>query len=185
MTSRLFISLEIPEEIIVKLILLRNELYGESFNSVNWEKKEKLHITLKFLGDIENNKIENIKRLLRDAISGIRKFETGFSTFGLFDKFSKPAILWAGIEEDQGIKYLFNKTENALESEGFPKETRKFKPHITLLRIKGNEDLKQIEKFRNYRLPELIFPAEKVVLYKSNLLKSGSVYESLDSFILK
>jgi 2'-5' RNA ligase len=185
MMSRLFISLEIPEGIKNELILLRNKIYGKFYEKIRWEKQEKLHLTLKFLGDTEDNRVDEIIERMYESLNLFNKFLLHFSEFGVFYRFNKPGILWAGIERNNNLDKLYQIVENSLSFLNPGKDNRCFNPHITLLRIKGSEDMNKIKNFVNKIIPELEFTAEKIVLYKSNLLKSGSVYEALDSFKLK
>ena len=181
MTHRLFIALEIPEEAIDKVCKIRDEVYGIP-NDVRWESKDKLHITLKFLGDVGENMTELIINQL-DAIV-CDKFNAEFSFFGIFKKNKLPKILWVGIKENKRLMELQNKVENAIELLGFEKEKRKFKPHITLLRIKGKEDFDKIRNFQKYSLPIINFNIERILLLKSILQPNGSEYSVIKSFNL-
>ncbi len=181
MTHRLFIALEIPEEAIDKVCKIRDEIYGIP-NNVKWESKDKLHITLKFLGDVGENMTELIINQL-DAIV-YDKFIAEFSFFGIFNKNNLPKILWIGLKENKKLIELQNKVENTIELLGFEKEQRRFKPHITLLRLKGKEELKKIYKFQKYSFPKINFNIEKILLLKSILKPSGSEYSVVKSFNL-
>ncbi len=181
MTNRLFIALEIPEDALDKMLLVRDEIYGTP-NNVKWEPKNKLHITIKFLGDVGENMTELIKTQLDKII--FDKFTLSFSHFGIFNKNNAPKILWAGLNGNKLLTELHKKIEDNIELLGYQKEKRKFTPHITLLRLKGNEDLTKINNYKNYLLPEIKFEIKKILLLKSILKPSGSEYSVVKSFNL-
>ncbi len=181
MTNRLFIALEIPNEAIDQILLIRDEVYGIP-NNVKWEPKSKLHVTLKFLGDVGENMTELIISQLDKIV--FDKFTTGFSQFGIFNKNNIPKILWIGLNKNKSLFELQNKVEDSIELLGYQREKRKFTPHITLLRIKGNEDFLKVNSFKEYSLPKIEFNIEKILLLKSILKPSGSEYSVIKSFNL-
>ena len=97
MTSRLFVALDIPDSALDQLIDLRDKIYG-SPNNVKWENEDKLHITLKFLGDVGENVSELILRRFEDI--EFPKISSSFSEFAFFKKNGFLKILFADIEEN-------------------------------------------------------------------------------------
>lgn len=183
-TNRLFIALEIPEEILDRIISIRDTVYGKS-SGVKWEHKEKLHITLKFLGDTDIAIIGSIRSFLAETIAKHSAMELEFNKFGMFYREAKPSILWLGLNKNVALKELFLELEKGLSSFGFNIEKRDFKPHLTILRIKGNEDLNRLNKLVAEPETGLKFKGEKIILFKSSLLSSGSVYEEVENYFLK
>lgn len=183
MTSRLFIALEIPEEVINRIVELRDEIYGKD-SSVRWEKKEKLHITLKFLGDTEEELIPQIVAELEELITECPIFDMTFSKFGLFFRNRKPRILWAGFEKNDRLHKFVEGINYRLKKFGFDVESRKFKSHVTILRVKGNEDIRKINKFSERSFPSLDFQCGRITLFKSELKPTGSVYTMIKNFEL-
>lgn len=181
MTNRLFVALDIPSEIQDSIISLRDEIYGPASN-VRWEAKNKLHLTLKFLGDVEQSMNDEIIDAVGSAVCRYDSMSLSFNKFGLFYRDNKPKILWLGFNYPEELIKLAGEMEDNLEPFGFRKEKRKFKPHLTLLRLKGFEDLSKIEKFTQYKLNKEIFTADKVSLIKSKLTPQGSVYTRVKSF---
>jgi len=184
MTSRLFIALEIPGEVLEKIISVRDSVYGED-NRVRWEPKDKLHITLKFLGDTDVNLIPAIKNVLKSSAENYTEFGMEFTRFGMFYKEKNPAILWLGTEKSSQLNDLYREMDNGLFSLGFRKENREFKPHLTILRIKGKENFAGLKELTDLPGLALKFNVKKIILFKSTLLKTGSVYEEVESFLLK
>ncbi len=181
MTHRLFIAAEIQEEIKSKLIHICKEVYGNAGN-IKWEQINKLHITLKFLGNVGENLTDVVVNQLNKIIYD--KFTARFSRFGLFTKNGIPKILWVGIMENSELENLKIKIEKSMEFLGFQIDTGKFKPHITVARLKGKEDSTKINNLQQIDLSEIKFEIEKILLIKSILKPNGSEYSIIKSFNL-
>lgn len=182
--NRLFLSLEIPEFVLDKIISIRDDIYGSS-EKIRWEKKEKLHITLKFFGDktdFQKNKI--IESLSSIDLSNYSEMQLEFNKFGLFYRNRKPVILWCGLKTSENLNNLFSEIELVLEKIDIKKEKRKFKPHLTLLRLRGRENLSKIKNITDYDLNGIKFKPEKIILFNSELKPTGSEYTEVKSFSL-
>jgi len=182
MTIRTFIALELPEAVINKIIQIRNENAGLNYK---WEPKNKLHVTLKFIGDIDVNIIEQISLEIEKLISEYGTFNLSFKKFGMFYKDKKPKIFWIGLDENENLSKFAHEIDKICNKFGVQKEQRKFNPHITLLRIKEKDNTKPLEKLLKFDLHEINFSADKVTIFKSELLPAGSVYKSIKSFYIK
>ena len=178
---RLFVALEIPEEVISVVLAERGKILGGE-NSIRWEPKEKLHITLKFLGDTKDLLVEQISQELELLVKKTKPFKLELNKFGVFRRGGDPKILWVGMKESKWISNFVDEIEESFCKFGYPKEERKFKPHVTLLRFRGGENTEKILKLLEVNLPPLSFNAKKVSLFKSELKQSGSVYTGLKSF---
>ena len=183
MTNRLFIAADLSDQIKDNVIRIRNKIYGDGEN-IRWESKDKLHFTIKFLGDVEEPIRYNIVTELEKLLMGKEKINCTFNKFGLFKRDGIPSILWLGIIENKQLTELAGLVDSAMANLGFEKERRNFKAHLTLLRIKGREDLKKIYDFLEYRNLKIDFAINEIMLMKSELLKSGSIYEKIKSFNL-
>src|SRR3990167_10081867 len=131
-TIRTFIAIELPAKIIGGLKEIQDEL-KDGTNKVTWVKPENIHLTIKFLGDIEADKIDSIAGLLKSAAAKNRSFDISVKGVGGFPTIDNPRVLWVGIEEGNvNLSALYNNIEDALSAIGFEKEERPFKPHLTL-----------------------------------------------------
>lgn len=184
MTNRLFIALHIPDEVVNKIINMRDEIYPND-KIVKWEPKSKLHITLKFLGNTSQESIEPICNRLENVKDDFSALDIAFEKFGVFKRKGVPKIVWAGLTKNTILANLVNKINNDLEPLGFEKEDRTFNPHLTLLRIRGRENFENISKFFDSNFEKIKFTGNKISLFESKLLKSGSVYNTIKSFELK
>ena len=184
MSIRTFIALEIPEEPINKILQIKNGVLGESFRA-KWEPKEKLHITLKFLGDSTGEIVNSTMNLLDNITREIHRFELTVDKFGVFIKNNDPKIFWIGMKPNRDLSDFSNRLNRECANFGFEMEKREFKPHITLLRFRGYEDSEKVLSLTKVILPEIKFYADKVIYFESKLLPSGSVYNPIKSFYLK
>lgn len=184
MIIRAFIALEIPEAPLNEILAIRDKHIKDAQN-FKWEPLDKLHITLKFLGDVDEPQIENIAEKIDTALAGYTKLQLSFSEFGIFRKDNKPRIFWLGLKENETLINLALEVDNICSSLGFEREKRKFKSHITLLRIKNDENINSILSMLKLKLPEINFTSDKITIFKSVLKQSGSVYTLLKSFYIK
>ncbi len=180
---RLFVALHIPDEIRTKIIDIRKQILPEGKN-LRWEPKEKIHITLKFIGDVENKKVDDIKSVISFA-ENYKKIELSLTKFGLFFNRHIPKILWVGLSENENLINLVNELNLKLKGIDIPVESRKFKSHLTLLRIKNNFPESLIDKFENFNIPETSFVCDTISLMESRLYPTGSEYSTIKNYELK
>lgn len=178
---RLFLALNIPEEIKSRLIEIRDSVAGLNYN---WEKKEKLHLTIKFIGDFPETDLNYLGKEL-DFIKDFSSVKCSINKFGFFFKDNKPSILWAGMEVDKGIIKIVDEVNSFFERYFISKDKRKFNPHLTLLRIKNNPGNDFVNKFKNYTFNSINFIADSITLYKSELHSDGSKYFEIKNYKLK
>lgn len=179
MTNRLFVAQLLPEEVISELISIRNAIYKGPLPG-RWEGTDKLHLTLKFLGDTEETKTDAVIKALEKNISKTGPISCEFERFGFF----LPRILWLGLRVGEELFNLVKGINNDMELLGFEKEIRNFKPHITLLRIKSNPSSDFVSAFKDYKLPARKFQSNEIALMRSKLLPGGSVYSEIKRFYL-
>lgn len=183
---RLFIAIEIPNDI--KEFLYQLTSLSTSLDGVSIVKKENFHITLKFLGEVEESLIPDIIDTLKKISNEFSPFALKISHPGAFPDKSKPRVIWIGTEDAATLIEIVKRIENEMEYLGFKKEERKFKSHITLARVKNYNNGKYffervIKKFSQNPL-KLEFQVKEFVLMKSTLTPSGSIYDVLQRFPL-
>jgi 2'-5' RNA ligase len=177
---RSFICFEIPEEILFRLKNVQDRLRPHS-RGVRWVRSEGIHLTLKFLGDVAENRLPDIARAVQIAVQNIEPFDISLSGFGAFPDFRRPRVFWVGIREKAGIlARMQHRIEEELEKGGFPAEKRPFTPHLTLGRVKFQDNIEAVSRIlsgENIGVAE--FRAREVVIKKSELQPSGALYTSL------
>jgi 2'-5' RNA ligase len=181
--ARLFISLNLPEGIQDKISALIMEVDPKE-KKQKWEPKEKFHLTLKFIGDVENNRISLIAEDLR-FIENFKAINCETTQFGFFFKRNQPRILWLGLHTDKIIFNLVEELNSRLEKYLIPRERKSFTSHITILRVRGNISEGFVERFQNFDVPKIKFRASEISLMKSELLTLGSVYNEIKKYKLK
>jgi 2'-5' RNA ligase len=181
---RAFIAIDIPSEIKDRIGELINECKDIKYSQVKYVEIENLHITLKFLGEIEKDTLGP----LLDDFSKISPPVTALSIFsaGAFPGMDLPKVAWVGIRENTSFSKAFEEIENVAQKYGFIPEERDFHPHITIARIKGrvvNEWVKVIKKYSSFEFGN--FVPDGFSIYKSDLNKFGPVYTRLAFFPFK
>ena len=160
------------EEIIGEL--RRMNLDGRFPNS------RSIHLTLKFLGSVEEEKIPQISEALEESSQGIAPFDFELRRIGVFPHLGNPRVVWMGVSDSEPLRELQKRMERRFEEIGFSRETREFKPHLTLLRVKSGKNLAELV---NYIQTQDVIQREvgavragEVHLYQSILRPSGAEY---------
>ena len=183
---RTFISVELPDEV-------REKISGavEALKKVNaavkWVEPKNLHITLKFLGEVPEGEIDNLKDRVAEAVKGKKSFPAEFSGVGTFPEGRKPRVIWAGTAKGgKEQEEIAASLEKALSKAGFREEERGFKPHITIGRVKEGKNLDallgEIEKMKGKPFGGMM--VEDINLMKSRLSPKGPIYEEVKSIRL-
>lgn len=184
---RTFIAINLNPEIKKALIQLIKELDTGNRN-IKWIAEQGMHLTLKFLGEIDRGKVTQIENVLERILEKHRPFSLRFKGTGSFPPGKKAArVLWVGIEEEESLKRLQSELEAELEKIGFPREQRRFHPHLTLGRVKFQSGLGQtlslLEKYRDQAFGEM--KVEKITFFQSILKPTGAEYSILSEFELR
>lgn len=187
---RTFIAIDLDKEIKKNLLSFISELdkLTREGRSIRWVKPEGMHLTLKFLGEITGEKVREIENILKAITGKYKSFVLNFKGTGSFPPGSRnPRVLWVSIEEVETLKALQLHLEGELEKLGFPREGRKFHPHLTLGRVKIpshiRETLSLLEKNKDTNFGEM--QAKKLTFFQSILKPSGAEYSALSEFELK
>ena len=177
---RTFIAIEVPRAIQDKISSLQDALKKEG-GKISWVKPENIHLTLKFLGNVEESKIDQIGEALTKAAERITPFNMIVKGTGAFPDMRRPRVIWVGVEEASGqLLNIFNEIEKELSKIGFQKEERRFSPHLTIGRVKTPSGISRlVDKLKTTDFLGGEFTAGEVVLMKSDLKPTGAVYTPL------
>jgi len=168
---RLFVGLELPEDMRLRLAALAGGVPG-----ARWVKPESLHLTVRFIGEVDEGHMEDIHM----ALSRIQApaFALALSGVSIFEKGRAPHTLWVGVRKNEALSALHAKVDRALVTTGMEPESRKYSPHVTLARLKEEAG----KRLGGYLTAHSLFSAgperiEHFVLFSSFLSKSGAIYK--------
>ena len=180
---RTFIAVKLSREAREEVLRILEELKKIKAD-VKWVSPETIHLSLKFLGNIEKEKIPGIEKQLREVCKDFSPFDIVLENIGTFPFWNRPKVLWVGIGQGrENVKKLARKIEKIMSAEGFEKESRDFKAHITIGRIKSPRNTKRLQKISNdIRVRQAKSHIDKVILYRSELSGKGAVHTEIASF---
>ncbi len=133
-TVRLFIAINFPAEMRERLWEACASLRATR-RPVRWVRADLLHLTVKFLGEIDEGRIPDIEAHLREAVEGTRAFQLPVREFGAFPTAKHPRVLWVGCEELPVLELLYDSVERGMSALEFAMEGRPFRPHVTIGRV--------------------------------------------------
>jgi RNA 2',3'-cyclic 3'-phosphodiesterase len=194
---RLFVALDIDENIREKIVRFLDGV-REFAPDARWVRPESLHVTLKFIGEVPDDKVEGIKASL--STISTEQVEMEIAGYGFFPSARAPRVFWIGIEADSKLAELASQVEDQLSALNIPKEKHAFNAHLTLARRSGgsgsprwrkgdhaNFNFKHLqEKLAGLSTPEFgKTTAQEFFLYQSQLSPRGSKYTKLAAFPLR
>jgi len=184
--KRTFIAFNInPSETVKETYeILRQRLRTER---INWIDPGKLHITVKFLGDTEEDSLPAITDTLSQIIAPYKPFRINLHGLGVFRNIHDPHVIWMGCRIEDPMISLKAEIEESLGNFGFEPEKRGFSPHLTLGRIKMMRQTNQLSEliaiYKDQQFQELLI--DELIFYESKLTSAGSVYTPIEVFRLK
>jgi 2'-5' RNA ligase len=167
---RLFVALEMPEEIRDRLAEMQGGVLG-----ANWVDPENFHLTLRFIGEVDGGTAQDIL----ESLSNLRSpaFDLALQGIGHFESRARARALWADVAPEPALLALRRKVEAAVTAAGIEREGRKFKPHVTLARLKDTPlaDIGHFEQTHNlfHTKP---FAVQSFTLFESTLGRQGPSY---------
>ncbi len=189
---RIFIAIELPEEVLSTVIAVQGELRSEGdTHIVRWVARGGLHITLKFLGNIPATRLKEVEGAVAEAVAGHAPFCLSLVGLGCFPRPHRPRVLWVGIEgELEKLLSLQKVIEGKLVHLGFLPEGREFSPHVTIGRVKRQSTPKERARLgqilQSWQVENLgQFSVEAVSVMRSQLHPAGAKYTCLASIRLE
>lgn len=188
---RAFIAVELPGEVASFLARLQDDLRKREQAPVKWVHPESIHLTLKFLGNIDARKVDAIAAAISGAAKGIGPLRLRLGAPGAFPNLRAPRVICIGLEgQTEELSNLHRNIDRALVPLGFSPEERRFSPHLTLGRVRDkaapNERRLLGEAVSTLKVEtSLAFEAMAVSLMRSTLTREGAIYDRLASAALK
>ncbi len=185
-TIRTFIAVQITPQARQVLVETQTLLKGLIPNGVRWVDPTGIHLTLKFLGEIDPALVNSISNSMRTAAEGAAPFNLALGELGVFPNSRQPRVLWAGIGGDlESLTHLQARVEQWVGAQGFPRERRAFSPHLTLGRVGNRASNALLSKIGDAVSATQLTAASPWVVYgvcliRSNLSPEGATYTTLD-----
>ena len=184
--KRLFIAIKIdPDPSFIKIY--QDLISRLKYENLRFAEPDNLHLTLRFLGETEENKIPDIDRMLKKSAESTPAFTMNIHHTGIFGSSYNPRVVWFGIDPNENLTHLHTKIEMNLTKVGFFTDRQNFVPHLTLTRIKQLKDQKLFQKIIS-EFHDLEIMKQEVTsfeLIESILKKEGPIYNTLNSYTLK
>jgi RNA 2',3'-cyclic 3'-phosphodiesterase len=174
---RTFIAIELPSEIKSALASLQTELRRAGAD-VSWTRPENIHLTLKFLGEVDERRIGEVEKVCVASATEFQPFTLSLNETGVFPNARQPRILWAGLAgEIEKTVEMRKRLDDGLSLIGFEREEKDFRPHLTIGRVKSNRKIRELLALAGARqVPTLSFVVTEIVLMKSELHPAGARY---------
>ncbi|MFW5753377.1 MAG: RNA 2',3'-cyclic phosphodiesterase [Marinilabiliaceae bacterium] len=153
---------------------------------IKWIPCHMWHLTLKFIGEVDEEELAALRQSLRNALEGFPRGDVAFEGSGFFGHPHAPKVIWAGVRPNDYLETLKKKVEEGASVLDLPFDDRPFRPHLTLGRIKVINDpallTREVEKNRETFWGEE--PVDQIALFKSKLTSKGPVYSVIEQFDL-
>jgi RNA 2',3'-cyclic 3'-phosphodiesterase len=181
---RAFLAIRPTDDVIGRLTEMQSEL-AESGADVRWVSAETMHLTIQFLGEVQESEVPEIERGLRQGLGALSPFDIECRGLGVFPSQKRPRVVWVGLH-GAGIGTLAERTEIVLSPLGFPPQERELNPHVTLGRVRsarGWDALGRLLKAsgdRSFGTSRI----DHITLYRSQLRPDGAIYTPLVRFLL-
>lgn len=184
-TLRCFIAIELPPELKAKLTCLQNNLKQSGGNAARWVESNAIHLTLKFLGNVEHDKVSEITRAMEEAARGIPEFKLEVGELGVFPSMRRIQVVWVGLTgETAELAELVKRLDAALARLGFKPEGRLFTSHLTLGRVRDTASPTERQALGEAIVKSKLdidtgINAASICLMRSELTPKGAIYTRL------
>lgn len=153
---------------------------------IRWVPKENLHLTLKFLGELSPNHLEFIRQALSQEAAGISPFEIQAGGLGAFPTLRNPRVIWVGLHGPGELIDLHKGLDKSIGRLGFPRDDRKFSPHLTIGRVHPGTSPAELKKVHEVLASRQLgnigqCKVDAIHLFKSDLTSSGAIYTKIYS----
>jgi 2'-5' RNA ligase len=178
---RCFFAVKLPADATRQIAKAQARLKNAA-PSWKWVSAENFHLTMKFLGEVEQTLLENIWRTVQAGLTGMCEISLQLKGLGVFPNPRAPRVAWAGVEAGAAaLAELAERIETACEQCGFPRETRRFTAHLTLGRARearpAPEMITVLNEYQDTIFGEGI--VDRVLLMRSTLTRAGAVYNTI------
>lgn len=182
---RLFVAVDVPQAVKDRLSEVV-AAFRERLPGARWTSPGSWHLTLKFLGATWPRLVSTVHDAVAVVAAGRPAFQTRVGPLGAFPSPGRARVLWAGLEDPEGLIVALARDLDSALARHFPVEQRPFTPHLTLARLNPPRDLRSAApELPGFPVASEPFPVESLVLYRSHLSPRGAIYEALERFSLR
>jgi 2'-5' RNA ligase len=187
---RSFIAIELPTELKQELARLESQLKAGNQPWVKWVKPDSIHLTLKFLGNIDTDTTATITRAIKESARGIEPFRLEVKELGVFPNLKRVRVAWVGISgQVDKLSLLQKRLESQLTPLGFTAESRPFTPHLTLARLSERASPDEQQGFGRLIASTSFeggdIEVKEISLMKSQLTRAGAIYTRISQVELE
>jgi 2'-5' RNA ligase len=184
---RIFCAVELPE-----LIRTRIEKHIEQLRATvpesqaSWSRSSNIHLTLKFFGNVERSRVDSITEALTTAAKDVSPFGVSIGGAGAFPNAKQPRVLWIGVNDPtRHLKTLHDDVDEACAKKGFEKDTRAYRPHLTIARLRKPEGARALaEANQRFGFESTEMLVNELLLFRSELSSNGSRYTVVSRHVL-
>ena len=184
---RCFVAIPLPDDVLAQIGEVSRQIKKLGIDA-RFPRPESIHLTLKFLGDVQESAVPGILETMREEVCEYEPFNVRVRKAGAFPHLADPRVVWLGVESGEELRKMQSGVESGLAGLGFKKDKRRFSPHLTLARVKSRHMIANLMHYLESRGPEIelgSFPVRNVILFRSELRPSGAVYSHLGSAALE
>lgn len=184
MRFRSFISVDIePTDALVQLL----EVLRSGGADLKVVRQGNLHVTLKFLGDIDETSVDGIVERIVQSSEGLPPFSVAMKGMGAFPSLTNIRVIWVGLENAEGLSRMAEDLDSSLREIGFKKDKKGFKPHLTVARARNQRGAGETQELINSNVATEfgVSQVDRIVLKKSVLTPKGPVYSDVREIQLR
>ncbi len=182
---RLFIALPLGATVAAYLGEVAG-LLKQKGGAVKWVDARNIHLTVRFLGDTEETRVGSLRKLLDTTASRYAPIDTTIDRLGAFPNLRRPRVFWTGLRDGlDALGDLAAEIEQGVRGLGFEPEQKRFKPHLTIGRVRKDHGLDSLTAFiESFEFVETPLRLDRLVLFKSTLTPRGPIYDRLHEAML-
>jgi 2'-5' RNA ligase len=182
---RFFVAIELNEDVVGRISAIQEKLSSGDFD-LKMVERENLHLTLKFLGEVQETQVQRIESIISECVNGFRAFTLSFRGIGHFGSGNRVNVIWAGVKEGSGdFVNLAKALEGKLSS--IRSEEREPSPHLTIARVKSGRNadrlVREVDSLGDVKIGEV--RVNEIKLKQSVLTPQGPIYSDVKTFHLK
>lgn len=186
-TWRVFCAVELSSEVRRRLIVHIARLRDLAPDvQASWSREQSLHLTLKFLGQVQTSRLDRLSNAADKATWGLSQIQLSIEETGVFPKHGRPRVLWVGVkDESDGLRELQRRLEDACHREGFAREERAFHPHLTLARLRNPQSAQElVTAHKQLSFEPMSVIVRELLVLRSELSPKGSKYSVISRHAL-